>query len=265
MKKLLWLILFIVVLAYPSHAFNPLEVCSGAVAGGGLACSGDMSDGDVEDFEKGDGSFCTTDWTEVDVDGVVDTYDNGFAHCGSNSLKVTCDGDNANEPNNRVYVDLGGTDTDVYERFYIKLPTLDSGQYLRFHNVGNDNNESEVGGTLYFQWYNSSGTYRFNWRNGGGTQDSDYFNLTPGNKYRIEAHIIQNGAAELKVWDSTDTAVETSNGGGDYIQGGTGGNTAIQYFIFRDHNSSSTEATYSIEDYIIDVDGVDYIGAQSCS
>lgn len=228
--------------------------------GGGVTCSGDMSDGDNESFEKGAGEFCTTDWTEVDVDGVVDTYSTGFAHTGTHSLKVTCDGDSANEPDNRVYADTGSEDADLYERFYWTPPTLASGSYLRFHSVGNDDNEL-LTGCYFLQWFNNSGTYQFILRNSAGSP-GEHFELTPGSKYRVEIHATQSGTCTMKVFDSSDNPVLTSNGGADYDLTHSGLNIGMRYFIFRDFNSGTTEAIYYIDDYVIDLDGSDYIGPQ---
>jgi len=168
--------------------------------------------------------------------------------------------DNANHPGNRVYVDIGGTDTDVYERFYMEIPTLASGAYIQPHMMGNDNNEHTIG-IIYYQIYFTGAEYRLNIRN-NSTGPTDYFVLTAGSKYRLEAHIVQNSTCTLKVWDAAGTAIQTSAGGGDYEVSHTGLDRAIQYFIFRDHSSSSTESTYYIDDYVIDVDGTDYIGPE---
>ena len=60
----------------------------------GCVDTGTWSDGgEDEGFEKGDAQFCTSGWTEVDTGGVIDLYDNGWNHTGSNSMKVTLDSD----------------------------------------------------------------------------------------------------------------------------------------------------------------------------
>ena len=57
----------------------------GGVASSGVTCSGDASSGDNESFEKGAGEFCTTDWTEADTDGAVNTYSTSGYNCGTHA------------------------------------------------------------------------------------------------------------------------------------------------------------------------------------
>ena len=237
---------------------------------GGVTCSGDMSDGDNESFESGAGSFCTTDWTEADTDGVVDTYSSTDANCGTHSLAIVCDGDNANEPNNRAYVQalVSGTPNDMMAnvRFYIKLPSLANGQYLRFFSVGDDNNETTAG-QAYLQWFNNGGTYRLSLRN-PSTDSSEYFALTPGAWYRFEMTVKDSSAnnSTLRVYDSSDTSVFSSTGDPDVEINNTSGDLAtMEYFIFRDFNSSTAGVTYYIDDVLIDVNGGGEVGAQVCN
>ena len=225
-----------------------------------VTCSGDMSTGNNESFESGASAFCTTDWTEYDTDGVVNTYSSTGYNCGTHALAITSSSATAAH-NNRVVVDIGTTDSDVYERFYVTLPPLASEQYLRFHGAGNDNAETTAG-AYYLQWYNTGSEYQFKIRTGAG-QPTDYFVLTPGQKYRVEIHPVVNAASTLKVWDSSGNPVNASDSDTEVIH--TAAAINMQYFFFNDSNSTTSAVTYYIDDYTIDVDGTTYIGAQICN
>lgn len=228
-------------------------------ASAGVTCSGDMSTGDNESYESGAGSFCTTDWTEYDTNGVVNTHSSTGYNCGVYALAITSSSDTAVN-NNRVVVDIGSIDSDVYERFYVTLPTLASGQYIRFHGAGNDNAETTAG-AYYLQWYNTGSEYQFKLRTGAG-QPTDYFVLTPGQKYRVEIHPVVNASSTLKVWDSSGNPVSASDSDTEVVY--TAAAINMQYFFFNDSNSTASAVTYYIDDYTIDVDGTTYIGAQTC-
>jgi len=226
-------------------------------SGGGVTCSGDMSDGDNESFEKGAGEFCTTDWTEVDVDGVVDTYDTTYANTGTHSMSVICDDDSPNANSNRAYVDTGTLDNDVRIRFYIWLPALPSGAYTRVFKVNRLNSSSYV---VFLQWYNSYGTYKYNIRGTGN--DPEYFNLSVDTKYRVELHVVKGATSTLKIFDASGDPVATSNGGVDYEQSDTAVNVDIGDFTFDDETSTATASIYYVADVVIDLDGSGDIGPE---
>ena len=228
----------------------------GTVVSGGVSCSGDMSDGDNESFEAGEGSFCTTDWTEADTDGVVSTYDSTNSHTGSYALKITSDTDNSN--NNRIYGDYGSAQADLYQRFYIWFPTMGSGDYAWFHSLGNDNAELN-GGVYYLQWANSSGTYQLKIRD-VNENPAEYFNLSTGTKYRIETYADYNTSVTLKVWDSSGTAVATSNGAPDYEISTTPGAVDQRYIVFMDYTPDTAGYIFYIDDYKLSTSG--WVGAE---
>jgi hypothetical protein len=217
----------------------------------------DIQAGDNESFEASEGAFCTANVTESDTDGVISTYDATNHHCGTHVLSIISDSDSSNE--NTVVADLGSADADFYSRFYVWLPAMSSGAYIRFYCAGSTSGSNA---TFFVQWYNSSGTYQLKVRTGAG-QPTDYFVLTPGAKYRVEMHHVQYpGNTTLKVWDSTGTAVQASDS--DYEVVYATANQNLQYMSFWDFGSSSTAYTTYVEDWKIDVDAVDYIGAQTC-
>jgi len=119
MKKILLLILFVGVLASPAYAFNPVQVCSGAVAGGAAPCAGGTTAGmgtmdpnndtavtgcnDVFVFETftassstdGNANTITMKWSYVDSGNYVNcgVYSVG----GGNVTTLLADGDNTDQ------------------------------------------------------------------------------------------------------------------------------------------------------------------------
>lgn len=256
---------FILVLSFCCNSVagtNSYILGVSTVESGSVTCSGDMSNGDNESFESGVGAFCTTDWTESDTDGVINTYSNSNSFCGSYSMAVTCDSDNSASAN-RAYVDFG-VDTDLYFRVYMTFPTLLSGDYIRPLNVNDQNNEAVTAGTLYLQIFNSSGTYQVKLRD-ANENPSEYFDLSAGTQYRFEFHSVSGSTSTMRAYTSAGTAIETSNGGGDYEISVTSGATNTRYLIFHDYHNDSSAVTYYVDDVIIDLDGTGYIGAQTCN
>ena len=256
-----YLVLFLLLAANLANASGVMFCAGGVTAAAGSSCSGDMSDGDNESFEKGAGQFCTTDWTETDPDGVVSTYDNTNAHTGSYAAKFTADNDDANEPENKLYIDIGGTDTDIYIRFYFWTPA-DVVNYGAIYPLTIGDDVSETNGTVYLQYARNAASYQLKPRS-VTANPAEYFELAVSTKYRIEMHVITNSAScNVKVFDASGNAVLTSNGGADYDLGFTSGAANMQYFIFKASTTDSTARTWYIDDVVIDTDGSDYIGAE---
>lgn len=256
--------LLLLLLASPAWARMGVMMMGGGVVSSGVTCSGDASSGDNESFEKGAGEFCTTDWTEADTDGVVDTYSSAEKHCGTTSLEITTDLETASN-NNRAYIDLGASDQDFYVRFYVKIPSsLTNYQTDTALTVSGDGT-STTQIHVYITVSRTDSVYYLKIRT-PGTNPTEYVPVTAGNWYRVDAHIVKSGDSTIRVYDVSDNPILTSNGGSDYEQAVTyaSGDDYQRYIVFSDKSTDSVAHKIYIDDVAVEIDGTGYIGAQSC-
>lgn len=256
--------LLLLLLAVPSWARMGVGMMGGGMASIGATCSGDASVGDNESFEKGEGEFCTTDWTEADTDGVVDTYSSAEKHCGATSLEITTDLETAGN-NNRAYIDLGASDQDFYVRFYVKIPSSLSNYKADTALTVSGNGTSTTQTHVYIIIGRMDSTYYIKIRQ-LGENPTEYVPVTAGNWYRVDAHIVKSGDSTIRVYDVSDNPILTSNGGSDYEQAVTfaSGDNYQRYIVFSDKSTDSVAHNFYIDDVAVEIDGTGYIGAQSC-
>jgi len=230
-------------------------------AGGGLACSGDFSNGATEDFESGLDAFCTTDWTESEGDGasgVIDTYSTSGYHCGTHSTAITWDSDTAAQE--YIQADYGSEITDVYIRFYFTTPDIADWSNTEVFTCGVAATTGTFE-TVYLKFQDKSTEGTTAQLALSGTEDAaNYYELTEGAKYRIEIHAVTNSTSTIRVYDSAGAAFNHNGAAAETTV--TTPNNNIRYFAFIDESGSAVAATGYIDDVAISTTG--WVGAQSC-
>ena len=265
MKKCLAIALIISALAYPVYAWYNIGAVGGKVASApaGPTCSGDFSSGQNESFEKADGEFCTTDWSETDAGSAINTYSTGWNFCGTHSVSVIFDSDS---PNNYIRADLGSADADFYLRYYFKyaaLPNYYSAQYQP--RIGNDS-----GMGFYVNVGNNTDQSRHElvMRNNDGTWSTEYFAVVNNGEYRVELHVVgSSGTTTMELYEKNGASWDhklSSSGGSDYEINITSSQTNHRYIDWLSSGTSSTPTTLYYDDVKVAISGAGYIGADTC-
>lgn len=209
MKKLFLSLLLICFLAIPGSAMSPafLQMVSGGVD---CTCSGDWSDGGTERFQKTSTTFCTTDWSQTDISGVLDMYDSAQSRTCGQSASVIYDSDNAEA--NRIVADYGSNITSLYIAGWIYIPAVADGKvitsYIRIADSSNDSViPLQLTGTATNPQLQMTG-------------DDNYFTVTAGIWYELGLHSQKNDTCTLRIYNSAGNVVNHDGAAQDATKAG---------------------------------------------
>lgn len=178
---------------------------------GGVACSGAFASGATERFESGAGAFCTTGWTETDVDGDINTFATDQFVTGTHAYKFSYTSDHVSVIQNQV-----GTEAAFTMRFYVRWSGVDDsvgGETMNILTFDDGNNPASGNNLeIYFRRNASSVGMRI-----GSTAGPD---LTENTWYRIELDMVTSGTCSMRTFSiggaEVGTAVTATSGGACY-------------------------------------------------
>ena len=200
MKKLILSILFILCLSFQASALGPMMLLSGGGCGGTL----NFVTGDTESFEFEVGDFCTTQFTETDPDGIINSYDSAQYKNGGHSASFAWTG--TGQDDNFVQANIGAGDDDFTYDFWVK-PFDPEGytSYLVATATGLSGVNNDVGVQISVL-YNGTGVILI--RAQGANNDTST-SLTPGNWHRVEVDYNRNGVSTVDIYDASNSLIDT--------------------------------------------------------
>lgn len=164
--------------------------------------------GDTETFENSAGNFCTQSFTEVDPDGLVNTYSSDYYYGGAHSVFF----DISASPTGKDYIraDLGSSRSAFSISFWIRMPATPGGFMTVATLTNNTTNPTNFGDNSFniiWQASNKIATYDYK----GGSYTGGSTALTSGAWYRFDMSFTKNTASNLKIYNSSLTLVDTIN------------------------------------------------------
>lgn len=211
---LLRIIVLIALLFSPCHAIMVGHGGLGQSTGGGGGCGGTSTfvgnPGDTETFEYQAGDFCCTEFSETDPDGIISTYDSSSPLSGTHSATIVFTGAGSQD-DNFIQVDLGSGDGDFSFDFLVSLPSVADYQATYFMSATTTTtvSSSSRGFRLRHNHF-GAGTCKIAVYAASSPDDTS-INLSTGTKYRVQVDFNQNAASTVKIYNASDTLVDTLN------------------------------------------------------
>lgn len=225
----------------------PRRLCG--AGGGGLTCTGSQtfirggnSLGDTEYFEMGSGDTCASDWTISGSTG-INTYSTTQYKDGTHSLAMT---DDTSTTPSYLRADHGSAQTAQYYRFWLYVP--DIANYQTFSLIGWGKYDSAFSSSVKI--FSGTSTEQLQINN----NSTERIDVTGLGWVRVEVYVNDSDgsgagypAFTVKAWNSSGTAIQTTNGGGDYEITANGDQDAYRYVFVQPEYSTTPSVTAYID------------------
>jgi len=163
--------------------------------------------GDTETFEFEAADFCCTEFSEVDIDTIINTYDNTQVKNGSYALSIALTG--ANQDDNYVQADFGSGDADFTVDFWYYL--YDAADYNSVYIHTATTTTNPAGGDGWNIRHDHFSTGKAHIYTVSAINNDTSIDITTNQWIRLEVDYNKNGASTVKIYDATNTLKDTLN------------------------------------------------------